>query len=147
MSLQLPIETSRGIESAFGDAAITFPHAVVKTGSDDRHFAAVANVADVPRGIVLHDTVSADDVTAQIKKNVALFGVYPETLPAIVSGAITAMAQVVADPANPGQVKQLPAAAGTYYVIGRARFAVTTAGDTLSLIHQVPVAVTIAAQG
>lgn len=142
--LQLPLETSRGTESLFADAAITFPFAIVKTGSDDRHFAATANVADIPRGVVMHDTVSSDDVAALIKKTVAVFGLFPESLPVPASAPIAAGAQVVADPANPGKAMQLPATAGTYYVIGRARFAVVTAGDPVSLIHQVPVAVTVA---
>lgn len=144
MSILLPIETSRGTESLFADAPITFPFAIVKTGSDDRHFAATANVADIPRGVVMHDTVSADDVSALVKKTVAVFGMFPETLPVPSAAPIAAGAQVVADPANPGKAIQLPTAAGTYYVIGRARFAVVTAGDPVSLIHQVPVAVTIA---
>lgn len=143
MSVQVPFETSHGTESLFADASIAFPYALVKSGSDDRHFAATANAADIPRGIVLHDTVSDDDVAAMTKKTVALLGVYPETLPVPASAPIAAGAQVVADPANPGQVKQLPATAGTYYVIGRSRFAVVTAGDLVSLIHQVPVAVTV----
>ena len=144
MAIQLPFETSHGTESLFPDAAIAFPFALVKTGSDDRHFAATANAGDIPRGIVLHDTVSSDDALAGIKKTVAILGLYPESLPVPSSAPIAAGAQVVADPANPGQVKQLPATAGTYYVIGRSRFAVVTAGDPVSLIHQVPVAVTIA---
>lgn len=143
MSVQLPIESTRGTESLFADAAIAFPFALVKTGSDDRHVAATANVADIPRGVVMHDTVSSDDVANGIKKTVAILGMYPETLPVPASAPIAAGAQVVADPANPGQVKQLPAVAGTYIVVGRARFAVVTAGDPVSLIHQVPVAVTI----
>jgi len=144
MAIQLPFETSRGTESLFADAAIAFPYAIVKTGSDDRHCVATANVADVPRGIVLHDTVSSDDVANGIKKTVAVLGLFPESIPVPASAPIAAGAQVVPDPANPGQCKQLPATAGTYYVIGRARFAVVTAGDPVSLIHQVPVAVTIA---
>jgi hypothetical protein len=130
------------------DAAITFQDAGVKAGSDDRHIAAINGAADVPLGILLHDQVSAGDVGA-VGKQVAIFGLYPETLPFVASGAIAAGAQVVADAANPGQFKTLPAGTGTYIIVGRNRFAIAGAQDATqpndrgSLIHCVPFAITI----
>ena len=78
-----------------------------------------------------------------VRKQVAIFGLYPETLPGVAAGAIAANAEVVADLATPGYVKALPSAAGTYVVFGRARFAVASAGDPVSIIHAVPRVVTV----
>ena len=140
-----PLETSRGTESLDATAAIAFKNAVVtKTGAaDDRHFKAVTLVTDVPYGVLQNDEVAADEVDV-IKKGVAIFGLYPESLPAVAAAAIAAGAEVVPDLATPGRVKTLPGAAGTYFVIGRSRFAVAGAGDPVSIIHCVPRAVVVA---
>lgn len=137
-----PNETSRGTATLFPDAAIALADAVVKSGSDDRHFAVTSAQADIPLGVLMHDVVSAGDYAAGTGKNIAIFGVYPETLTVIASAAIAKGAEVVIDPANPGQVITKPATAGqTYIVIGRSRFTVANAGDPCSLIHCVPRAV------
>ena len=78
-----------------------------------------------------------------VRKQVAIFGLFPETLPGVASAAIAANTEVVADLATPGYVKALPAATGTYVVFGRARFAVISAGDPVSIIHEVPRVVTV----
>jgi len=142
MALMTPTQTARGTESLYPDAAIAFSHAVVHTGSDDHHFAA-ANGTKSPRGIVIHDLVSAQDIASGIKKNLAIFGIYTDSLQCVASGPIAADAQVVADPGNPGKVMQLPTDSGTYWVIGKSRFTVTTAGDPVSLAHNVPELVTV----
>ncbi len=132
-----PFESSRGTESLDADVAVTFRNAVVKTGSDDRHFALPTAAGDIPRGVLLNDEVSADEVGA-VRKQVAIFGVYRDTLPAVAAGAIAVNAEVVADLATPGRVKALPAASGTYVVFGRSRFAVLASGDPVSIVHCVP---------
>ncbi len=137
----LPFETSRGTQGMMPDAGvlIAFSNAVVKAGSDDRHFTFCIAQGDIPCGILLNDQVDANEAGV-IQKNIALFGVWPETLPAVAAGAIAAYAFVTFDLTTPGRVKAIPTAAGsgTFIVIGRARFAVVNAGDPVSIIHCVP---------
>ena len=132
-----PFESSRGTESLDADAAVSFRNAVVKTGSDDRHFAPTNGAADIPRGILLNDEVPAEEVGV-VRKQVAIFGLYADTLPGVAAGAIPVNAEVVADLATPGRVRALPVAAGTYVVFGRSRFNVAAAGDPVSIVHCTP---------
>ena len=138
-----PFESSRGTESLDADVAVGFRNAVVKTGSDDRHFALPTGAADIPRGVLLNDEVPAEEVGV-VRKQVAIFGVYRDTLPAAASGAIAVNAEVVADLVTPGYVRALPTAAGTYVVFGRSRFNVAAAGDPVSIVHCVPRVVVVA---
>lgn len=137
-----PGETSRGTQSLDATAAITFKNALVTTGADDRHFKATTLVGDIPIGILLNDEVVADEVDV-VKKSIALFGLYPESLPGVAAAAIAVNAQVVADLATPGRVKTIPGTTGTYIVIGRSRFTVAGAGDPVSIQHCVPYAVAV----
>lgn len=140
-AVMTPNETSRGTQTLAADAAIAFSNAVVKKGSDDRHFNVASLQADIPRGVLLNDQVNSDEIGV-ISKSIAIFGLYPESLPCVASGAIAADAEVVVDPANPGKVMTKPATAGqTYIVIGRSRFTVAASGDPVSLIHCAPRAV------
>ena len=136
-----PFESSRGTESLDADVTVAFRNAVVTLGSDDRHFKLPGAATDIPRGILLNDQVDSGEPGA-VRKQVAIFGLFPETLPGVASGTIAANAEVVADLATPGYVKALPTASGTYVVFGRARFAVINAGDPVSIIHTVPRVVT-----
>jgi hypothetical protein len=140
----LPHETSRGTQSMDGTAAITFKNAVVVRGADDRHFKLAAAATDIPLGILLNDELATDEVDV-VPKNIALFGVYHETLPAVAAAAIAVGAEVVPDLATPGRVKTIPTSGGgTAVVIGRSRFTVAGAGDPVSIVHCVPRTVTIA---
>ena len=141
-AVMTPFESSRGTESLDADVTVSFRNAVVKTGSDDRHFTLPAAATDIPRGILLNDQVDTGE-PGTIRKQVAIFGLFPETLPGVASGAIAANAEVIADLTTPGYVKALPTATGTYVVFGRARFAVINAGDPVSIIHTVPRIVTV----
>lgn len=147
--LTTEFQTHRGTGSYLPDAAISFADAVVKIGSTDRNLAIASAQADKPIGTLLHDFVSSGDV-AVVSKQVALFGVYPETLPFVASGAIPAMARVCVDPANAGQLMQLPdgldgstKVTGTYFTVGRSRFAIAAAQDPTqpndrgSLLHHI----------
>jgi hypothetical protein len=140
-----PLETSRGTESMAADAAIALLNAVVKKGSDDRHFAATAAQADIPYGVLLNDMVGSDEAGV-IQKSIAVFGLYPESIPCVSDGssAIAVTDRIVASAASAGKVKKMPSTSGqTYIVIGRPRFAVAaTDGDPVSLQHCVPYAVT-----
>jgi hypothetical protein len=137
-----PTETSRGTDNLQPDAAIAFKNAVVKKGSDDRHFAATNGQADIPYGVLLNDEVDSGEVGSPLNKTIAVFGLYPDSIPCVSdgSGAIAANDRIVASVASPGKVKKMPATSGqTYVVIGRARLAVAaTDGDPVSLVHSVP---------
>ena len=139
-----PFESSRGTESLDADAnaVVGFRNAVVVIGSDDRHFTLPAAAGDIPRGVLLNDQVDTGE-PGNVRKAVAIFGLYPETLPGVAAGAIPVNAELVADLATPGRVRALPSAAGTYVVLGRSRFAVAMAGDPVSIIHEVPRVVTV----
>lgn len=140
-----PTETSHGTESMDADAAIAFKNALVKKGSDDRHFAATAAQADVPFGILLNDEVNSDEA-GTVRKNIAVLGLWPDSLPCVSDGAgvIGAGDDIVASVASPGKVRKLPATPGLYIVIGRSRFAVAaTANDPVSLEHCTPRAVVV----
>ncbi len=134
-----PNEAAHGTESLDADAnaLVSFRNAVVVIGSDDRHFTLPAAATDIPRGILLNDTVDTGEPGA-VRKAVGIFGVYGGTLPAVAAGVIVVNAELVADLTTPGRVKPLPTASGTYVVFGRSRFAVATAGDPVSIIHCVP---------
>lgn len=133
-----PLETSHGTESLDPDAAITFINAVVKKGSDDRHLAATNAQADIPYGVLLNDMVGSDEAGA-IKKVVAIFGLWSDSLPCVSDGssAIAANDKIVASVASPGKVRKMPTtAAQTFLVIGRARFAVAaTVDEPVSIVH------------
>ena len=137
-----PFETSHGTQSLDADLTVSFRNAVVMLGSDDRHFKLPAAATDIPRGILLNDQVDTGE-PGTVRKAVAIFGLYPDTLPGVASGAIAANSELVADLATPGYVKALPTATGTYVVFGRARFAVANAGDPVSIIHTLPRTVTV----
>lgn len=138
-----PFESSRGTESLDANASVSFRNAVVKTlPGNDRSFTPVTAATDIPRGILLNDQVLESEV-GSVRKQVAIFGLYPDTLPAVAAGPIAVNAEVVADLATPGGVRALPTAAGTYVVFGRARFNVAAAGDPVSVVHCVPRAVVV----
>ena len=133
-----PFESSRGTESLDANVPIAFRNAVVKTQPDnDRIFAPVNAATDIPRGILLNDQVLALEV-GSVRKQVAIFGLYPDTLPAVAAGPIAVNVEVVADLTTPGCVRALPTAPGTYVVFGRSRFNVAAAGDPVSVVHCVP---------
>lgn len=83
-----------------------------KIGSDANHVA-LADVADIPIGAGDDESTAAEDIL-----NVRLFGAQGETMLLQPSAAINAGDMIVA--AANGQVRALPAVAGTYYIIGRA---------------------------
>jgi hypothetical protein len=142
-----PTEISAlGIDSLDADTgAIAFKNAVVKKGTDDRHFAATSAQADIPYGVILNDEVASGE-EGVVRKNVAVFGLYGGSIPCVTDGSSTIAVtdRIVVSAATAGKVKKMPSTSGqTYIVIGRPRFAVAaTDGDPVSLVHCVPYAVT-----
>lgn len=137
-----PQETSHGTASLLPDVAITFPNAVVVRGSDDRHFKLTVDATEIPLGILQRDAVDAGE-TNLVPKGIALFGLYPESMPAVSAAAIAVDAELVVDTATPGRVKTYPGTTGTWYIIGRSRFTVAAAGDPVSIAHKVPTKVVV----
>jgi hypothetical protein len=137
-----PQQTSHGTVSLDGTAAIATKNYVVCRGADDRHFKVGTLVTDVPLGVLLNDEIATDEVDV-VKKNIALFGLWPESLPAVAAAAILVDARLVIDLATPGRVKTLPTVPGIYIVIGRSRFAAAGAGDPVSIAHCTPYSVVV----
>jgi len=141
-----PQQTSHGTASLDGTAAIATKNYVVVRGADDRHFKLVSAVGDVPLGILLNDEIATDEVDV-VKKNIALFGLWPESLPAVAEAAIAVDDWLTPGVGTLGRVKTLPTVAGVYWVIGKSRFTVAAAGDPVSIAHCVPFKVVVATSG
>lgn len=137
-----PQQTSHGTASLLPDVAIGFQNAVVVRGSDDRHFKLTVDASEIPLGILQLDSVDSTEVNL-VPKGIALFGLYPESIPAVAAAAIPVDAELVVDTATPGRVKAYPGTTGTWYVIGRNRFTVVNAGDPVSIAHKVPVKIVV----
>ena len=99
---------------------------------------------DIPRGILLNDQVDNGEPGA-VRKQVAIFGLFPETLPGVASGAIAANAESRRGP-DDARVREGSADGGGHVTScsGRARF---RRGRTrvipVSIIHGVPRVVTV----
>ncbi|MBI4024844.1 MAG: DUF2190 family protein [Verrucomicrobia bacterium] len=113
------------------DGALTTRYLLAKIGSDADHVDA-AGVADIPLGIITDEAAAAEDLV-----NVALLGAIKGTQRMIASAAITAGDLLVS--AASGKVRTLPAAAATYYIIGRALIAASADGDTVEVAPSFPV--------
>lgn len=138
---QAPDQWGRTSISIVVSEAVTDRHAAV-TFIDATHVDMFDDVADIPLGVILNDTVPTDEIDV-IPKNVALFGQYPGTLPFTASAAVALNARLICDPANPGRMKTLPSSAGTYYVVGRCVKAAGAAAAVGEMTHHAPVAVTV----
>jgi hypothetical protein len=103
------------------DAAITTRYLLAKIGTDAAHVD-LCGVGDIPLGVITDEASAAEELV-----NVNLFGSQCQTQLGVASAAIAAGAFIVA--AASGKVRTLPAAAGTYYIIGRALNAPGADGD------------------
>lgn len=117
-----------GRKGYIADADIASYFLLVKLGSDSGHIA-VCSVNDLPLGPCT-DSPDAGDAA-----NVNLLGLAHETEIGVASGAIAADALLV--PGAGGTVRTLPAAAGTYWVIGRALDAAPT-GEEVAYVPCFP---------
>jgi hypothetical protein len=138
-----PTQIRDGIASLDGTAAIATKNYAVVRGADDTHFKVASAATDVPLGILLNDELETDEIDV-VKKPIALFGLYQGDLPGVAEAAIDVDALLVLGLGTPGRVKALPSTTpGTYWVIGRNRKTVASAGDPVSIIHCTPYQVTI----
>ena len=117
--------------SRYAASAFTARHLLCKIGADETHVA-LCGAADIPLGLCDDEAEAAEDPI-----NVVALGSSEGTLKARASAAIALGAMVVPD-AN-GKVRTLPAAAGTYYIIGRALTAAAADGDELEIAPTFPV--------
>lgn len=99
-------------QTLLADGVLAVRNLVMKRGSDARHVAA-CGVGDIPLGVA-NDTVEAAEEGVTVRK----FGLNDEGELGVASGAIAQDDFLV--PGAAGTVRTLPAAAGTYYIIGRA---------------------------
>lgn len=125
----------RGSMTKLADAALSTQHLLVKFGSDSDHLAVMAAVTDVPIG-TCPDTPEAGEAAA-----VLLLGAAEETRTMVAAEAIDLGERVFADAA--GKVTDLPAAAGTYFCVGRALEAATDDGDEIQVDPCSPYPVTV----
>lgn len=142
-AVMTPNECRDGVASLHGTAAIATKNYVVVRGADDQHFKIGSAVTDVPLGILLNDEIATDEVDV-IKKSIALFGVYQGTLPGVAEAAIDVDALLTPGVGTFGRVKALPTTPGVYWVIGKSRTTVASAGDPVSIVHCVPYKVLVA---
>jgi hypothetical protein len=115
------------------DAAMSTRHLLAKVGTDIDHIDICA-AANRPLGTVPDEPASGDLAA------VHLLGKGP-TKKMVASGAITAGATVFTDAG--GKVQAEPAAAGTFYQVGRALNAASADGDIVEVQDCSPVLLTV----
>jgi hypothetical protein len=113
------------------DAVIATRNLVGKIGSDAAHVA-VCGDADIPLGMITDQAPAIDDGVS-----VTLFGPNNECCLGIASAQILAGAFVV--PAANGKLRTLPAAAGTYWIVGRALKTAAADNDDVEFIPCFPI--------
>jgi hypothetical protein len=126
--------THAGSITKLTDAAVATRYLVGKFGSDVDHIA-VCGASDEPLGIITDESAGAEEPV-----NVAFLGAQSRTLAAVASEAI-AITDELYTAAN-GQVQNLPAAAGTYYKIGKPIRAAGS-GEVVEFVPCYPVAVVV----
>lgn len=132
-----PTEVRDGVANLDATAAIATKNYLVVRGADDSHFKVTSAATDFPLGILLNDEVETAEIDV-VKKGIALFGSYQGSLPAVAAAAITVDDWLTPDLGTPGRVKTLPTTTGVYWVVGKSRKTVSSAGDAVSINHCVP---------
>jgi hypothetical protein len=98
----------------------------------------ICGVSDCPVGIATDEADAGDPVALKI------LGVSPQSVLVTANGALSAESYLYT--AANGEVQTEPTAAGTYYLIGRALTAATTAGDLIEAETCVPVKLIVLAK-
>lgn len=132
-----PGARSGGIKTYRAGAALPALYQLV-TLSSGKIVTATEN--GVAIGVAL-SAANAADVTNETPIGVAIFGAAPGTLHAPCKAAVNALDPLVV--ADDGELKKLPSANGTYYVIGIALHG-ADAGESLEFAHCCPQKVVIA---
>ncbi len=132
-------EGTREFDSLVPDAAMPARHLLVKRGSDAAHFA-IAGAGDRPIGVCEDQTSTAGVALPGLPLRISRLGVSTRSKTVAVSSAVAQDDLLV--PAANGYAQTLPAAAGTYWVVGSAEQAVA-AGGTVEFIGCLPYKVTV----
>ena len=132
--------TPKGHATAVADAPFTSRYLIAKRGANE-YSIAIAGQGDIPYGVVPDMTPTTDtDLSYPLPVNI--LGLNEDTERMICSGAIAIDQLLTTDAA--GQVRPVPSAAGTYWVLGKAKTATTAQGDQVEVIPSFPHQVTIA---
>ena len=127
-------EGTREFDSLVPDTAVPARYLLAKRGSDGAHFA-IAGVGDRPIGVCEDQTSTAGVALPGLPLRVSRLGVSTRSKKVAVNSAVTQDDYLV--PAANGYAQTLPAAAGTYWVIGSAEQA-GTAGGIIEFIGCLP---------
>ena len=130
--------TPRGRATAVADAAFTSRYLVAKRGASNQSVA-IAGPGDLPYAVVPDMTPTTDtDLSYPLPVNILGLNEDTERMIAGAPIAIDALLTTAAD----GQVQTLPAAAGTYWVLGKAKTAALAQNDQVEVIPCFPYQVT-----
>jgi len=132
--------TPKGRATAVADAAFTARYLIAKRGAE-YYSIAIAGQGDIPYGVV-PDMNPTTDTDLSYPLPVNILGLNEDTERMICSGAIAIDQLITTDAA--GQVRALPSAAGTYWVLGKAKTATLAQGDQVEVIPSFPYQVTVA---
>ncbi|HEX4083980.1 MAG TPA: hypothetical protein VHY22_03640 [Chthoniobacteraceae bacterium] len=132
--------TPKGRATAVADAAFTSRYLIAKRGEYD-YSIAIAGQGDTPYGVVPDMTPTTDtDLSYPLPVNI--LGLNEDTERMIASGAIAIDNLITTDAS--GQVRPVPSAAGTYWILGKAKTAAVAQNDQVEIIPCFPYQVTIA---
>lgn len=124
--------------SLFSDDAHTARHLLVKRGSDVYHMAVCAAASDEPLG-----TCFDQPDAAEYAGGVQLLGACEDTVTVVSSEAIAAEAWLYSN--GDGRVQNNPAAAGTYWLVGKAKEACGAADQQIEIEPCTPIRLVILA--
>ena len=126
--------TPKGRATAIADAAFTSRYLIAKRGANT-YSIAIAGQGDIPYAVV-PDMTPTSDTDLSYPLPVDILGLNEDTERMIASSAIAIDALLTTDAA--GQVRTVPAAAGTYWVIGKAKTAAVAQNDQVEVIPCFP---------
>jgi hypothetical protein len=132
--------THKGCATAVADAPFTSRYLIAKRGAE-YYSIAIAGQGDTPYGVV-PDMTPTTDTDLSYPLPVRILGLNEDTERMICSGALAIDQLLTTDAA--GQVRALPSAAGTYWVLGKAKTATVAQGDQVEAIPCFPYQVTVA---
>jgi hypothetical protein len=126
--------TPKGRATAVADAAFTSRYLICKRGAQ-AYSVAIAGQGDTPYGVVPDMTPTTDtDLSYPLPVNI--LGLNEDTERMIASGAVAIDNMLTTDAS--GQVRAVPSASGTYWIVGKAKSATVAAGDQVEVIPCFP---------
>jgi hypothetical protein len=132
--------TPKGRATAVADAAFTSRYLIAKRGAYTTSIA-VAGVGDIPYAVI-PDMTPTTDTDLSYPLPVGILGLNEDTERMIASSAIAIDSLLTTDAA--GQIRTVPSAAGTYWVLGKAKTPAVAQYDQVEVIPCFPYQVVIA---